>query len=86
LPFATIFSGSFVTESLFIEYNWLMEMTEIINGLRLERVRLNNVICALEGLAGDRHPRRCRPPKWMSQAKHALVKRQVKEVPAQNAS
>ena len=74
-----------VLNRCFIEYNWLMGMTELINGLKLEWVRLNNVICALEGLAGDRHPRRGRRPKGMSQAKHACVKRQVKEVSAQNA-
>ena len=62
-----------------------MDIAEIINGLRLERVRLDNVICALEGLAGDRHPRRGRSSK-MDVTGESLVKRQVKEVLAQNAS
>ena len=40
-----------------------MDVSEIIKGLRVEQVRLDNVVCALETLAVN-HPKRGRPPKW----------------------
>jgi hypothetical protein len=50
-----------------------MDLTAIIQQLRLERDRIDESILALESLAAGSTPRRGRPPKWIVAARSADV-------------
>ena len=46
-----------------------MDVTKILDELRLEREQLEEAILSLERLASSRGRKRGRPPTWMTEAK-----------------
>ena len=64
-----------------------MDVTKILEELRLEREQIEEAILSLERLAEGRGKRRGRPPKWMAEAKQrSRVQSKKAAAPAKTAA
>jgi hypothetical protein len=59
-----------------------MNLTKILEGLRLERAQIDEAILSLERLAAGSGPRRGRPPAWLKAHKDRPRSAKGKETPA----
>jgi hypothetical protein len=63
---STLLSAATLSNGRFLQKGFLVDIGKVVAELKLERVRIEQAISALEGLASPTAPRRGRPPKGAS--------------------